>query len=145
MIFHFIANATTTVAEFTGIAAAAALLSRFRRPGALHRRPDRRLRRMVPRPTRLLPVVERVLLVLTLVYVPTRSAFMAAPALGPGDPPDIRPTVRPSTAFILIFISVVGTTITPWMAFFQQSNVADKGLHPSDLTYERVDTGSVSS
>jgi len=51
------------------------------------------------------------------------------------------PTVRPSTAFILIFISVVGTTITPWMAFFQQSNVADKGLHPSDLTYERVDTG----
>jgi Mn2+/Fe2+ NRAMP family transporter len=27
------------------------------------------------------------------------------------------------------------------MAFFQQSNVADKGLHPADLTYERVDTG----
>src|SRR5256886_17499061 len=26
------------------------------------------------------------------------------------------------------------------MAFFQQSNVADKGLHPNDLKYERIDT-----
>jgi Mn2+/Fe2+ NRAMP family transporter len=27
------------------------------------------------------------------------------------------------------------------MSFFQQSNVADKGLHPADLNYERIDTG----
>ncbi|TMG16789.1 MAG: divalent metal cation transporter, partial [Chloroflexi bacterium] len=32
------------------------------------------------------------------------------------------------------------TTITPWMAFFQQSNVADKGLSPNQLRFERIDT-----
>jgi Mn2+/Fe2+ NRAMP family transporter len=50
------------------------------------------------------------------------------------------PTFHFTTPFLLIFITIVGTTITPWMAFFQQSNVADKGLHPDDLKYERVDT-----
>jgi Mn2+/Fe2+ NRAMP family transporter len=50
------------------------------------------------------------------------------------------PTIHFTSGFILIFVTIVGTTITPWMAFFQQSNVADKGLHPDDLPLERVDT-----
>jgi Mn2+/Fe2+ NRAMP family transporter len=50
------------------------------------------------------------------------------------------PTFHVTAPFILIFISIVGTTITPWMAFFQQSNVADKGLSPADLRFERIDT-----
>jgi NRAMP (natural resistance-associated macrophage protein)-like metal ion transporter len=143
MILLFIANATTTVAEFTGIAAAAALLFPF--AGDLARYIA------VPVAAFLVwflvlrgsfRVVERVLLVLTLIYVSYAvSAAMANPPWGQVIRQTFVPTVRPTTAFILIFISVVGTTITPWMAFFQQSNVADKGLHPADLTYERVDTG----
>jgi Mn2+/Fe2+ NRAMP family transporter len=34
---------------------------------------------------------------------------------------------------------MVGTTIAPWMQFYQQSSIADKGLKPSDYAYERVD------
>ena len=143
MIFLFVANAATTVAEFTGIAAAAALLFPFAGDAA----------RYVAVPIAAILVwflvlrgtfriVERVLLVLTLVYVSyAASAFLAHPPWGHVIRQTFVPTLRPTTAFILIFISVVGTTITPWMAFFQQSNVADKGLHPADLAYERIDTG----
>lgn len=143
MIFLFMANAATIVAEFTGIAAAASLL--FPSIGGTARYVA------VPIAAILVwflvlrgsfRIVERVLLVLTLVYISYAiSAFLAHPPWGQVIRQTFVPTLRPTTAFILIFISVVGTTITPWMAFFQQSNVADKGLHPGDLADERIDTG----
>lgn len=39
----------------------------------------------------------------------------------------------------------IGTTIAPWMIFFQQSAVVDKGLKEKDIKWERLDTflGSV--
>jgi Mn2+/Fe2+ NRAMP family transporter len=50
------------------------------------------------------------------------------------------PSFRLDGAFITAFVAVIGTTITPWMAFYQQSAVADKGLTAKELHYERVDT-----
>ncbi|HKR99821.1 MAG TPA: NRAMP family divalent metal transporter [Candidatus Dormibacteraeota bacterium] len=44
-----------------------------------------------------------------------------------------------STTFLLI-IAIVGTTVTPWQLFFQQSNVVDKRITPRWLSYERADT-----
>jgi Mn2+/Fe2+ NRAMP family transporter len=83
-----------------------------------------------------------VLLALSLVFFSYFvSAFVAHPPWGQVLRSTVVPTFHASSAFLLIFISVVGTTITPWMAFFQQSNVADKGLNPSDLPEERIDTG----
>ncbi len=41
---------------------------------------------------------------------------------------------------ILILLSDIGATITPWMLFFQQSAVADKGLSKHDLNEGRMDT-----
>ena len=41
---------------------------------------------------------------------------------------------------ILILLSDIGATITPWMLFFQQSAVADKGLSMQDLNEGRLDT-----
>jgi len=138
----FVANAATTVAEFTGIAAAAGLL--FPLSGDVARYVA------VPIAAVLVwflvlrgsfRVVERVLLTLSLIYIAYLiSAALAHPVWAQVIRQTFVPTVRPSTAFVLIFISVVGTTITPWMSFFQQSNVADKGLHPADLNYERADT-----
>ncbi|HUZ89385.1 MAG TPA: divalent metal cation transporter [Candidatus Acidoferrales bacterium] len=43
--------------------------------------------------------------------------------------------------FLLLVASNIGATVTPWMIFFQQSAVADKGLTPRDLTAGRIDTG----
>jgi Mn2+/Fe2+ NRAMP family transporter len=34
----------------------------------------------------------------------------------------------------------IGTTIAPWMVFFQQSAVVDKGMQEKDIPWERVDT-----
>ena len=34
----------------------------------------------------------------------------------------------------------IGTTIAPWMVFFQQSTVVDKGMHEKDIPWGRLDT-----
>ena len=42
--------------------------------------------------------------------------------------------------FLLLVASNIGATVTPWMLFFQQSAVADKGVTPRDLGQSRFDT-----
>ncbi len=34
----------------------------------------------------------------------------------------------------------IGTTIAPWMLFFQQSSVVDKALKEKDIKFGKVDT-----
>ncbi len=46
-----------------------------------------------------------------------------------------------SMAFFTLVLANIGATVTPWMLFFQQSAVVDKGLTRADLTQARVDTG----
>ncbi|HEY5341117.1 MAG TPA: divalent metal cation transporter [Candidatus Aquilonibacter sp.] len=46
-----------------------------------------------------------------------------------------------SMAFFTLVLANIGATVTPWMLFFQQSAVVDKGLARADLTQARVDTG----
>jgi Mn2+/Fe2+ NRAMP family transporter len=45
------------------------------------------------------------------------------------------------TGFITVLLADIGATVTPWMIFFQQSAVVDKGLTRADLTQGRLDTG----
>ncbi len=42
--------------------------------------------------------------------------------------------------FVTLILANVGATVTPWMLFFQQSAVVDKGLTRADLTQGRIDT-----
>ena len=42
--------------------------------------------------------------------------------------------------FLLLLASNIGATVTPWMLFFQQSAVADKGVTPRDIGQSRFDT-----
>ncbi len=44
------------------------------------------------------------------------------------------------TAFITLILANIGATVTPWMIFFQQSAVVDKGLTRADLAQGRIDT-----
>ncbi|HLW37989.1 MAG TPA: divalent metal cation transporter, partial [Candidatus Eremiobacteraceae bacterium] len=46
-----------------------------------------------------------------------------------------------TTTFIMLILANVGATITPWMIFFQQSAVVDKGLTRKDIPQGRIDTG----
>ncbi|HEY8951140.1 MAG TPA: divalent metal cation transporter, partial [Candidatus Dormibacteraeota bacterium] len=42
--------------------------------------------------------------------------------------------------FLLLVASNIGATVTPWMLFFQQSAVVDKGMTPKDIPQGRIDT-----
>lgn len=41
---------------------------------------------------------------------------------------------------VLIILSDIGATVTPWMLFFQQSATVDKGLTTRDIHFGRLDT-----
>jgi Mn2+/Fe2+ NRAMP family transporter len=93
---------------------------------------------------------EKIVLVfclLNIVYVP--AAFMVHPSvtevLKEGLIPNIAGGITSNLFFLLM--AVIGTTIAPWMVFFHQSAVVDKGLQEKDIKWERVDTalGSVTT
>jgi len=86
---------------------------------------------------------ERVLMglaVFNLLFIP--AALLAHPdgaaltrALATWQPlPDF------DTAFLTLVLATVGATVTPWMIFFQQSAVVDKGLTRVDVPQGRMDT-----
>ena len=83
--------------------------------------------------------------VFNVVYIP--AAFWAMNA--PGAPHwsavldgFVRPTFIGGLTPGLIFIVLanIGTTITPWQVFFQQSSVVDKGLDIHDVKFAKWDT-----
>src|ERR1700683_3740141 len=41
---------------------------------------------------------------------------------------------------VLLILATIGATVTPWMLFFQQSAVVDKGMQPRDINAGRFDT-----
>jgi Mn2+/Fe2+ NRAMP family transporter len=41
---------------------------------------------------------------------------------------------------LVLILATVGATVTPWMLFFQQSAVVDKGMQPRDISAGRFDT-----
>lgn len=55
----------------------------------------------------------------------------------------LRATVTPSLdfnkAYILTFIGMIGTTITPYMQFYLQSSIVDKGLSIKNYKYVKLD------
>ncbi|TMD40255.1 MAG: divalent metal cation transporter [Chloroflexi bacterium] len=139
MALLFLANAATTVAEFAGIAGAAQLL--FGEAARYIAIPIAAFIVWFLVLRGSFRLVERLLLLLSLAFISyIISAFLAHPDWGQVARHTVIPTFHLTAPFLLVFVTIVGTTITPWMAFFQQSNVADKGLHPDDLPLERVDT-----
>jgi Mn2+/Fe2+ NRAMP family transporter len=84
--------------------------------------------------------VERVFLFASAIYLayvisgimakPDWSAVMAATA---------KPEFHFEAGYVTIAVTIIGTTIAPWMQFYQQSSIADKGLNVEELGYERVD------
>jgi Mn2+/Fe2+ NRAMP family transporter len=81
------------------------------------------------------------LAILNLLFVP--AALYAHPdgaALGRA-----LATWRPlqgglTAGFLTLIMANIGATVTPWMIFFQQSAVVDKGLTTQDLKQGRLDT-----
>ncbi len=47
-----------------------------------------------------------------------------------------------TTGFVTLILANIGATVTPWMLFFQQSAVVDKGLTRADIAEGRADTAA---
>lgn len=85
-------------------------------------------------------VVERVFLSVAVVFVAyVVSAFVAGPDWAQVGRALITPSVPLEPHALLLMIATVGTTVTPYMFFYLQSSVADKGLGPEELPLKRAD------
>ena len=87
--------------------------------------------------------VQNVFLALSLVFITyIVAAFLAQPNWAAAVHDTVVPTVVGDVNFISLVIAMIGTTIAPWMMFFTQSNVVEKGLTTKDLFSQRVDAVS---
>jgi Mn2+/Fe2+ NRAMP family transporter len=84
--------------------------------------------------------VERIFLIASALYLAyIASAVLAKPSWPLVAQAFVTPDLRFEADYVILAITVIGTTIAPWMQFYQQSAIADKGLKVADFTYERLD------
>ena len=78
---------------------------------------------------------------LNLVFVPLLF-FLPHPSLGQilGSFATWKISGGVSSLFIYVLLANLGTTIAPWMLFFQQSSVVDKGLTKDEIKFGQRDT-----
>jgi len=136
MIALLIANGSNVAAEFAGVAASLELLG---------------VERIVSVPAAALViwalivffsyrVVERALFVLVLAFVaypisavivhPDWDSVMRGLAI---------PTLSTQQAALIAALALVGTTITPYMQFYIQASIVDKGIDREQYRFARVD------
>jgi len=136
MIALLMANFGNVLAEFSGIAVSAGIFG---------------VPRFIALPAAALFVwllvvkgnyksVEKVFLLASSLYLSYIVAgFLAGPNWGLAAKSVILPQVSLSTAYITMVIGIVGTTIAPWMMFYIQSSVVEKGISLKNLKYSKID------
>jgi len=136
MILLLITNLGATLANFAGIAAALEIFG---------------ISRYISMPLSILFLmwlvvkgtygsVEKVFLTACLFYV----CYVVAGFLVKPDWVEVlhsvaAPTIKMENAFLVMLVAMVGTTISPWMLFYLQASMVDKGLGLKDLKAARVD------
>ena len=136
MVILLIANMANSVAEFSGAAASLEIfgISRYL---------------VVPIVAILIwglvlfasyRTVERIFLGVALVFVTyIAAAILARPDWGAVGRALVTPQIVATPGILLLMVAVVGTTITPYMQFYLQSAVAEKGIDEEELRLEQAD------
>lgn len=84
--------------------------------------------------------VERILILFSFIYVAYPvSAFFAHPDWHAALVKTIVPEFRSEPAYITMMVGLIGTTITPWMQFYLQASVVEKGVTKRDYKLARWD------
>jgi len=84
--------------------------------------------------------VEKVFLLASLVYLSYIVAgYLSQPNWALAAHNLIVPQISLNTAYITMVIGLVGTTIAPWMMFYIQSSVVEKGITLKNLKYSKID------
>ena len=88
-------------------------------------------------------LLERVFFVFCFAYVAyIVSAFLVHPNWNDVLRQTIVPHFSASKAYVLMIVAVIGTTISPWMQFYIQAAVVDKGVREDDYKYSRIDVAT---
>ncbi len=136
MLCLVVANLSVTVAEFAGIAAAGELFN---------------LNKYVLVPSCALFVVaatirlnyrnlEKFFLLLSFFYVSyILSGVMARPDWSTVTKEFLMPSFSMTAAYLIVLVGVIGTTITPWMQFYLQSSIVEKGIRIKEYKYSKWD------
>ena len=85
-------------------------------------------------------IAERIFLVFSvslLTYIV--SAFMGKPQWSEIGSSIIHPQMEMNTQSLAMVIGLVGTTIAPWMQFYMQTTVIEKGLKMQNFRYTLID------
>ncbi len=84
--------------------------------------------------------VERILILFSFIYLAYPiSAFLAHPNWHMALTRTIVPEFRTDSAYITMMVGLIGTTITPWMQFYLQASVVEKGVTKRDYRLARWD------
>lgn len=139
MLALLIGNVGTTLSEFAGIASGMEMFG---------------VSRYISVPVAALAVwllivggsykrVQNVFLAISLVFITyVVAAFLAEPDWNDAIHNTVIPTIVNDANFVSLVIAMIGATIAPWMMFYTQSNVVEKGLTTDDLFYQRIDAVS---
>ena len=136
MLALLLVNIGNTVSEFAGVAAASEIFG---------------VSRYIAVPLVAIAVwllivkgtfrsVEKVFLVASLFYVAyIISGFLAHPSWDSAVAGVVAPQFSMNSDLLLLLLAIIGTTIAPWMQFFLQSAVVEKGIGVKDYKYARLD------
>jgi NRAMP (natural resistance-associated macrophage protein)-like metal ion transporter len=84
--------------------------------------------------------VEKIFLFACLLYLTyIVSAFLVRPDWKEAAIYSVRPKLMLDKDYIYILITMVGTTIAPWMQFYLQSAVVEKGITPAEYKASRLE------
>jgi NRAMP (natural resistance-associated macrophage protein)-like metal ion transporter len=132
----FVANFGNTVADFAGWAASMEILG---------------ISKYIAVPVGALSIwllvvrgsyrfVEKVLLFACLIFIGyIISGIMAKPDWGEVFRSTVMPDMKWNAEYFYLGIGIIGTTITPWMQFYLQSSIAEKGIKKEDYKASRMD------
>ncbi|EFG89268.1 metal ion transporter, metal ion (Mn2+/Fe2+) transporter (Nramp) family protein [Clostridium carboxidivorans P7] len=83
---------------------------------------------------------EKVFLLLTLTFLGyVVTAFLVKPDWGHVVTSIVKPHAKLDKGYFLVLIGMIGTTITPYMQFYLQSSIVDKGISLKEYKYEKMD------
>jgi Mn2+/Fe2+ NRAMP family transporter len=84
--------------------------------------------------------VERVLLILSMIYFAYPvSAFLARPDWKLALENTVIPQFNSDPGYLVMIVGLIGTTITPWMQFYLQASIVEKGVSKRNYGLSRID------
>ena len=84
--------------------------------------------------------VERVLLLFSMIYFAYPvSAFLAKPDWKLALTQTVVPQFNSDPGYLVMIVGLIGTTITPWMQFYLQASIVEKGVSKRNYGLSRID------